>query len=171
MWDIIKKVLTFNGVSLIIGVIGGVFGIISIFIDWKLLINIKWLVLTCVVSIFIILILVKIIVDSAEKLQSSLSEKINVISIINQGRILLVSNKNTIIRNSMVSVFYLDNDCEIFLCSAYAHHPQDNFTQIKIIKFDSDFISDYAHVIKGITQCSSIIAEKLLVRNIVIYNK
>lgn len=49
----LEEILSLNGISILIGIIGGIFGIISIFIDWNTLLSIKWFAALWIVYSFI----------------------------------------------------------------------------------------------------------------------
>ncbi len=53
----LKDILSLNGVSILIGVVGGIWGILSIFINWNWQVSIKWLALVLILCMFIVLIL------------------------------------------------------------------------------------------------------------------
>lgn len=167
MKDIIHKILTFNGVSLFIGIVGGIFGIVSIFIDWSAVVSVKWLVSLIVIFVFITLILVKIINDAAVRLRGNSSSKFEVINIINRGELILINNNSTLITNAIVSVYYIENGCEIDFGQAYISHIQDEFTQVRILEIDQYFRLNYPEEVRLYSDCDTRIIKKMIIRNVV----
>ncbi|MFR9534836.1 MAG: hypothetical protein SNG27_01680 [Rikenellaceae bacterium] len=167
MKDVISRVLSFNGISLLIGIIGGIFGVVSIFIDWTALVSIKWLIAAIVIFVFVVLILVKIINDAGAKLKTHSSGKFKVISIINNGEIVLTENSPLLPHNTMVSIYFIDNICEVFVGSAYVYHVQDEYTQIKIKMIDEEFKEGYKSVVKSLEKGDAKTLKNIIVRNIV----
>lgn len=167
MKDIIHKTLTFNGVSLFIGIVGGIFGIVSIFIDWSAVVSVKWLVSLIVIFVFIVLILVKIINDAAVRLRGTNSSKFEVIKIINGGQLILINNHPTLLPNVIVSLYYIENGCEIYFGQAYISHIQDEFTQVRILEIDQYFQDTFPEEVKLYSEGDLRIIKKMIIRNVV----
>ncbi len=71
----LKKVLSFNGVAIIIGVLGSLASILTLFINqWNSQINLKWFVFTLFVAVTLMIILIKLVFDYNQEL-SSISPK------------------------------------------------------------------------------------------------
>ncbi|WP_177764464.1 hypothetical protein [Flavobacterium sp. I3-2] len=62
-----KKILSLNGVSILIGIIGGVVGLLSIFIDWNWTISIKWLAASIIFFSFLLLISILVVFELYKK--------------------------------------------------------------------------------------------------------
>ena len=69
----LKKLLSFNGISLIIGIVGGIFGLVSPFIDdWNVQIRLKWLLFIIFLFSILILVLTKLVLELSEDLKKEL---------------------------------------------------------------------------------------------------
>lgn len=66
----IKNIFSFNGISLIIGIVGGLAGYFTILItEWNTSISLKWFVFTIYLSFTIILFLLKLLIDINDELK------------------------------------------------------------------------------------------------------
>lgn len=59
----LKYILTLNGISILIGIVGGLFGIISIFVDWNTQLSLKWFAFLWIIYSFILIISIKLTYD------------------------------------------------------------------------------------------------------------
>ena len=158
--DKLKKILTFNGVSLIIGIIGSLASILTIFItQWNLEISIKWLVFVIFCSLSIILFLIKLVIYLIEEIKM---KRPNTSSIL--------SYKPDILGHSaMVSIFYIDDSYEVNVGTGYVNNIQEKFTQIKILEIEADFLSRYDEVFNKIALNDVTFLQKLLIKNYIAY--
>lgn len=170
MKNIIKRILSYNSVSLIIGVLGGLFGFVPIFVDYNAEVSVRWFIFTIIISLFIILILLKIISDVAIKIKQLSNPSISVISIKENGEILLTRRNTLIERYSMlVSIYYIKNDLEILLGTGYVSMIQDNFVQVRLYELDQLFEQKYEEIVTALRNEKSWLAKNIIIRNIMIY--
>ncbi len=168
--DKLKKVFTFNGLSLIFGTIGSLASILTIFItQWNLEISIKWLVLVIILALFTILILIKLAIDLNDEIKMKRPNTSSILSYKSDSQTLLVRNNDFLGHSAMVSIFYLDDSYEVNLGTGYVNNIQENFTQIKILEFEADFLSRYAGVLDKITLNDVTFLQKLLIKNYITY--
>lgn len=169
MRKVILNVLSYNSISLIIGVIGGLFGVISIFLDWKSQISIKYLALISLVFIFIVLILIKIIFDASLKIRTNISGVFSILKLKkgpNGDRIILTHNHPVLHTGSLLSLFYNIDGYELYFGQALVIHIQDKFTQIKILDIDPNFKASHQEILDKSETAE--FKENLFLRNIVI---
>jgi len=168
--DKLKKILTFNGVSLIIGIIGSLASILTIFItQWNLEISIKWLVFVIFLALITILILTKLAIDLNDEIKMKRPNTSSILSYKSDSQTLLVRNNDFLGHSAMVSIFYLDDSYEVNLGTGYVNNIQEKFTQIKILEFEEDFLSRYPEVLSRITLNDVTFLQKLLIKNYIIY--
>lgn len=167
----IKNVMfSFNGISLIIGIVGGVFGMISPFItNWNLSVNLKWFVGIILFSISIFFILLKVIVDILNDHKNKNSLYTKVISYIPQTKTFLTEMNEMLGHGAMVSIVYVDNNYEVEFGKAYVNNIQENFLQIKLIELDNNFEENYINIIDDINNNNISVLNKLIIKSFVRY--
>ena len=168
--DKLKKILTFNGVSLIIGIIGSLASILTIFItQWNLEISIKWLVFVIFCSLSIILFLIKLVIYLIEEIKMKRPNTSSILSYKPDIQTLLVRNNDFLGHSAMVSIFYIDDSYEVNVGTGYVNNIQEKFTQIKILEIEADFLSRYDEVFNKIALNDVTFLQKLLIKNYIAY--
>jgi len=163
------RILSFNGISILIGIVGGVFGIISIFIDWNTQLSVKWFAALWIICSFILIISVKLTYDiyNTNTLKNVNSK---VLQFSNINLLLLVENNNNLEFSQTVSIYYIKNNFQLLFANGYVQNIQDKFVQIKIISFDEEFttihIDDYQQVMNN----DSNALLSILIKNYISYN-
>lgn len=166
----LKKILSINGISILIGIIGGVLGILSIFIDWSQKVSIKWVAGISIVFLFCILIL---ILFSYELYKSNIikSQKaIKVITFSATNNLILVENNSDLDYSQFVTIFYNVDKLQLLLAKGYVKNIQDKFTQIEIIDFDKEFIQKYPDKYKKLLNNNKESLEAIIIKNYFRYN-
>jgi hypothetical protein len=165
----LKEILTLNGISILIGVVGGILGILSIFINWNWQVSFKWLAFVLILSTFIILILLLL----AYKINTSYNEKINkkirIINFIPEQSLLLVDNSESLEYFQTVSLFFVSQGFEIPLAYGFVE-TKSKFAQIKIVQFDNDFIGKFNDDFQKILQKNKESLESISIKNYYKYN-
>ena len=166
----IKNIFSFNGISLIIGIVGGLAGYFTILItEWNSLISLKWLVFTIYLTFTIILFLLKLLIDMNDELKVKNPNTSNIFRYIPEGKIFLVGKNNFLGHLAMVSIFYYDDSLEVEIGKGYVKNIQEKFIQIKIIDISSEFNSNYEKVLEKIESNDIITLQKLIVKSYVTY--
>ena len=166
----IKNIFSFNGISLIIGIVGGLAGYFTILItEWNTLISLKWFVFTIYLSFTIILFLLKLLIDINNELKIKMPNTTNVFRYMSESKILLVGKNDFLGHLAMVSIFYYDDSLEVEIGKGYVKNIQEKFIQIKITDISNDFNSNYINVLEKIESNDIITLQKLIVKSYVTY--
>ncbi|PAM93480.1 hypothetical protein B4N84_18230 [Flavobacterium sp. IR1] len=166
----IKNLLSFSGISLIIGIVGGLSTYLSILVtDWNSKISLKWLVLILYISFTVFLILLKLLIELNLELKKKHTNTSSVVRYIPERETFLISKNDYLGHSAMVSLFYFDDSLEIEFCKGYVKNIQDNFIQIKTLEISNDFISNYENILTKINSNDAIILQKLIVKSYITY--
>jgi hypothetical protein len=165
------KIFSFNGVSLIIGILGSLASILAVFVtQWDSKINLKWFVFALFLALTIIIILLKLIFDLNDEIDTKYSQSVKVVRYLPDNKVFLISKTESLGHLAMVSIFYLDNAYEAELGKGYVKNIQENFIQIKIISITTDFESNYQNILQRIESNDVMILEKIIVKNYITYS-
>lgn len=169
----LKKVLSFNGIFLIIGILGGLSSILTVFITkWNAQISLKWLVLTIFIGLIIILILIKLIFNLNEELRYKTQNKARIMKYLPDKYTFLIEKNQTFGYSAMVSIFYyLDDIYETEVGKGYVKNIQDQFIQIQLLNFSEDFKKNHQGIIKKINDNDINTLKKIIVKNYIKYSK
>lgn len=168
----IKKILSFNGIAIIVGILGSISSILTIAVqEWDSVISLKWFVFSLFVSISFIVILIKLLIDLNIEIKSkSLNSTINVIRFLPDKKIFLIRKNDLIGFYAMVSIFFLDEECEIEFGKGYALNIQENLIQIQIVEISNEFTRDYNDLLIKINNNDLNVLNKIIVKNYVTYS-
>ncbi|WP_119792823.1 hypothetical protein [Flavobacterium anhuiense] len=166
----LEEILSLNGISILIGIVGGIFGILSIFIDWNTQLSIKWFAVLWIIYSFILIISLKLTFDiyMSHKIRTAKDNK--VIQFSSADLLLLVENNNNLEYSQSVSIFYIKNNFQLLLASGYVQNIQDKFVQVKIINFDDGFINSYRDDYERILNNDNNALISILIKNYISYN-
>lgn len=134
--DILNKFFSFTSVSISIGVIGFLSGIVQLFVDVNTEISIKWLLFLLLVSLSMIFILMKIIFDLSKFQYIPTFEKpINYLR--NQdGRVTFLIRENEHFKyNIIVAGYTQKNQLDTTLFVGYVEHIQEKMLHIHVVKW------------------------------------
>ncbi|MDY2947840.1 MAG: hypothetical protein SOS93_08445 [Mannheimia varigena] len=134
--DILTKVFSFTTVSIFIGVVGFLSGIVQLFIDVNSQISIKWFLLLLVMFLSLIIILLKIIFDLSKFQYTPAFEKpINCMK--NQeNRITFLIRENEHFKYNIIVAGYTQrNQLDTTLFVGYVEHIQEKMLHIYVVKW------------------------------------
>jgi hypothetical protein len=123
--------------------IGGVIGLLSIFVDWDWKISIKWLAALIIISSFLLLISFLLSHELYKQIKQKNILKFHVLKFSPENSLMLVENSKNLEFSQTVSIYYEFNKFQIPLALGFVENITDNFTQIKILKFENDFIKTH----------------------------
>lgn len=166
----LKDILTLNGISILIGIVGGLFGIISIFVDWNTQLSIKWFASLWIIYSFILIISIKLTYD-IYKSHSEKTRKNKAIKFSSNDSLLLVENNNMLEYSQRVSIYYIKNDFQLLFADGYVQNKQEKFVQIKILQFDANFTSTYEDDYDSILNNNNNALSSILIKNYLSYNE
>lgn len=166
----IKKIFSFNGIALIIGIVGSLAGYFTVLItEWNSQISIKWVVFTINVSFTIILILFKLVVDLNTELKVKHPNTTTVFRYVPESATFLVYKNDFLGHLAMVSIFYLDDSLEVELGKGYVKNIQAKFIQIKIIEISENFSLNHSEVLEKINSNNVTALQKIIIKSYVTF--
>jgi hypothetical protein len=166
----LKWILSLNGISLLLGIIGGVFGLMSVFLEsWNYQISAKWFAFLIMVTLFIILVLGKLAYEFYTHASIKPTTDARVIRYLPQNPTMLISKHTGFEYAARVTIFHTNNNIQLPLAEGYVENIQDSFIQVKIIKFDDEFVASYPSIIELIDNNNEAILSTLIVKNYIRY--
>lgn len=154
MKEYLKKVLSFNGVSIFIGTAGAVFGI-AIFLFPTIQtdkVNLRIVLGIIYVLISIIIVLVKIIYDLISERKSIKNETpITAIPFRYSADVnsFLIHNDSIFDYNSILTIYFDDSGCESPIGCGYVNNKQDKITQILVLRIADRYKSIMDQIVQG----------------------
>ncbi|CAD0001552.1 hypothetical protein [Flavobacterium salmonis] len=165
----LENILSLNGISILIGIVGGVFGIISVFIDWETQLSIKWFAALWIVYSFVLIISIKLTYDIS-KTHSLKRINSKILQFSRANLLLLAENNNNLEFSQTVSIYYIKDNFQLFFANGYVQNIQEKLVQIKIISFDEDFTTTHDEEYSRILNNESNALSSLLINNYLRYN-
>lgn len=166
----LEEILSLNGISILIGIVGGTLGIMSIFIDWNTQLNIKWFAALCIIYSFVLIISIKLTYDVYLSHKIRVAKDNKVIQFSNTDLLLLVENNGNLEFSQSVSIYYIKNNFQILLANGYVQNIQEKFVQIKIINFDESFRDSHSDEYDRILNNDNNVLVSILIKNYLSYN-
>lgn len=167
----LSKILTLNGASIIIGIVGGIFGFFSIFVtNWNHPVSLKWFIFLAFLSLTIILILTSLISELLKEVRVKQSNRANAVRFLMADNKILIEKNNFLGQSARVTIFYLDDDYEVVLGTGYVFNIQEKFVTVEIKELDSDFLNRYENVITQMFNNDYRALQKVFVKGYLIYN-
>jgi len=168
----LKKILTFNGVAIIIGILGSLASILTVFITkWDLQISLKWLIFILFVSLTIILISIKVALDLNSELKIKRITTFPALRYLTENSTFLVQTNDILGYSAMVSIFYLDDSFEIELGKGYVKNIQEKFIQIQMIQISDEFQKNHGDILIKIKKKDKDNLNKIIIKSYVSYSK
>ena len=168
--ETLKKILTLNGISILIGIIGGIVGLLSIFIDWNWTINIKWLAALMIFFSFVLSISFLLAYELYKLLKNRNNDKFKVLKYSPELALILVENNKNLEISQTVTIFYVVNNFQVPLALGFVENIQDKFTQIKLVNLDEDFISNHKNEYKKLLNNNKESLDSVQIKNYYRYN-
>lgn len=165
----LEQILSLNGISILIGIVGGIFGIISVFVNWETQISIKWFAALWIIYSFFLIISVKLTYDIS-KSHSTKKISSKILQFSRANLLLLVENNNNLEFSQTVSIYYTKDNFQLFFANGYVQNIQEKLVQIKVISFDDDFINLHNEEYSRILNNESNALSSLLINNYLRYN-
>jgi hypothetical protein len=166
----LEYILSLNGISILIGIVGGILGIMSIFIDWDTKLSIKWLTALWITYSFILIVSMKLTYDMYMMHKLRLKTNNKVIQYSSTDLLLLVQNNQNLEYSQSVSIYYLKDDFQLLMASGYVQNIQEKFVQIKMISFNKDFTDSYEKEYEMIVNNNANALASVLIKNYISYN-
>lgn len=126
----VEKLYKAHWVSIIIGVLGGLSAIVTMFVNVSDKISIKWLLF----SVFISLVIITVLIDSIRN--NSQNEKMKLFEIplkyVDESEVFVIRKNELFSNNAVVNGYLVRDEVESLLLVGYVIHSQENILQIKI---------------------------------------
>lgn len=161
MLDRIKGVaFSLSGLSISLGVLGFLSGLVQLFVDVNSTISIKWLLLCLLLAISGVFILLKVIFDLhlAKDAQSNTESPIRWID---NAKILVIRKNDHFVNQIIVGCYFVADEIERLAYVGVVHHVQEKVIQIRILRACLD-ATEMAKIPQSINQ--------LLVRPVIPYS-
>lgn len=164
------EILSLNGISILIGIVGGVLGLASPFVDWNSKFNIKWFVALGIFFSFLLIISIKLAFEIYKSRKGSFNSINKVIQFSENDSLFLIENHNNLEFSQRVSIFYNLNGFQVYLADGFVENIQEKFVQIRILSFDEGFQNMYQHEYNRILLNNNNALESILIKNYITYN-
>lgn len=131
--DISKKITTEKGMYILIAVVGFISSIVTLFIDIKDSVSIRWLVLLVCLFLTISIILVRIIIEIAQS--KRIIDSIKIVRYYNNRDLFLVKANFPVPFNSLLSIYIQMDGYEELYGIGYVENVQENdLLSVKVVK-------------------------------------
>lgn len=166
----LENILSLNGISILIGIVGGLFGIISIFVDWNVQLSIKWFAALWIIYSFVLVISIKLTYDVYKSHYQKNLQNSKVLQFSNIDFLLLVENNNNLEISQRVSLYFVKNNFQLLFANGYVQNVQDKFVQIKILEFEESFTSVYSDDYNLFLSNTSSALSSIIIKNYLSYH-
>jgi|SRR5690554_685920 len=152
MIDRLKKVFTFNGLFILIGVLGGLASILTLFnSNYDFQVNVKWLLFLIYIFISTTIILLKALYDTHQEAdKGQYKPHFRIIKYQKSTEEFLIEKTELLEHNALVSVFYSHDDFETEIGKAYVSNVNDRYFQIKIMNISDNLSKEIVAAIDKI---------------------
>lgn len=158
--DIKNNVFSLSGLSIGLGVLGGLSALVTLFVDVSSVVSIKWLLFTLLLSFSLILILLKVIFDL--HLQKDVQSNYELpIRFLDKDGILVIRKNEHFVNQIIVGCYYTTDEVERLACVGVVDHIQEKVIQIRVI---SSFLPEENGILPSIN------INRLIIRPVVPYS-
>lgn len=166
----LSKILTLNGLSIIFGLVGTLFGVLTILIDdFNYRLEVKWFLLLVFIFLSILLISFKLSYELYQELKTKKPNNSKAITYIQSNNTLIVSNNYYLDYSTMVSIYFIHNEIEIELGTGYVSNVQNKFTQVRILDIDKNFEKNHKKQLNELYNGKNDILRNLIVKSTIKY--
>ena len=131
--DIKKGIFSLSGLSIGLGALGFLSGLVQLFVDVSSAISVKWLLLSLLVSMSLILILLKVIFDLHLQKDTHPNYE-SPIRFLDKDGILVIRKNDHFVNQIIVGCYYTTDEVERLAYVGVVHHIQEKVIQIRIIR-------------------------------------
>lgn len=184
-----ENIFTKENISFIIGIVGFITAIFSMFFDWNQSLKFKWFGIGIILLVIIILLLILFILKAEESnnenikdlqnkldnaisdYQKALNSEIKALKFSPAESILLIEKKPQFEERQYVSIDYKLDGFHIPFAVGFVSTIQDKAIQIKITDVDPDFETNHPEDIKRISENNKDSLNSLLIKKYYKYDK
>ncbi|MDD2467922.1 MAG: hypothetical protein PHI97_28420 [Desulfobulbus sp.] len=128
---IFQNIFSLSGSAIAIGVVGGMSGFVTLFVDVNTQLSIKWLLLTMLISISLTIILLKMIYDLSTETKPPAPFE-NPIRYVKEEEVFVIRRNENFLNNIIVGCYAQINEIDRLAYIGVVHLVQDKVIQIKI---------------------------------------
>jgi len=129
--EIKERFFSFSGASISVGVVGFLSGIVTIFINVNADISVKWLLLSILLSLIMVIVLLKTIYDLSNKeIRQNFYE--NPIKYIEDEGVFIIRRNDNFLNNILVGCYATRDEVDRLAYIGFVHLVQEKVVQIKI---------------------------------------
>jgi hypothetical protein len=131
--EIKKAVFSLSGLSIGLGALGFLSGLVQLFVDVSSAISIKWVLLMLLLSLSLVLILLKVIFDLHVQKNAQPNYE-SPIRFLDKDGILVIRKNEHFVNQIIVGCYYITDEVERLAYVGVVHHVQEKVIQIRIIR-------------------------------------
>lgn len=128
-----KGILSLSGASIMIGVVGFMSGLVTLFVDINNQLSIKWLLFVLLIGISLTLMLLKVIYDLSQEIRPPLPYE-HPIRYVPEENVFIIRRNENFPSNTLIACYALRDEVDRLAYLGVVHIVQDKLIQIKIIK-------------------------------------
>lgn len=144
-----SQLFSLSGLSITLGTLGFLSGIVDLFIDTNTEISIKWILFTFLVALSIVFILLKVIYDLSIERKPAPPFEIP-IKYINNSQIFVIRRNDNFLNNIVVGCYVQQDEIDTLACVGVVHIVQEKVIQIKIQVIMAEMNQDFAGALSRI---------------------
>ncbi len=126
-----SQVFSLNGLSLALGALGFLSGIVQLFIDTSAQLSVKWLLFATWLALSLILVLLKVIYDLSMERKPAPPFEVP-IKFIQASGIFVIRRNDNFLNNIVVGCYVQQDEVDTLACVGVVHIVQEKVIQIKI---------------------------------------
>lgn len=128
---IVKGLFSLSGASIMIGVVGFMSGIVTIFINVSEQLSVKWLLFVLLVGVSLILILLKVIYDLSQEIKPPPPYE-HPIRYVEEEQVFVIRRNENFLNNIIVGCYSQTNEIDRLAYLGVVHLVQDKVIQIRV---------------------------------------
>ena len=129
-----------SGLSLAVGALGFLSGLVQLFVDVSLQISVKWLLLTIWLSLTFLLVLLKAVYDLHHEKRPAPPFEVP-IKYLPEQQIFVIRRNDNFLNNIVVGCYFQQDEVDTLACVGVVHIVQEKVIQIKL---QGSFIGQYS---------------------------
>jgi len=127
---IVSAAFSLAGVSLVLGALGFLSGIVQLFIDISATVSVRWLLLTVWIALSVLLVLLKAVYDLSTQKQPASPFEVP-IQFLADSQIFVIRRNENFLNSIVVGCYLQKNGVDTLMCVGVVHLVQDKIIQIR----------------------------------------
>jgi hypothetical protein len=129
--QIAKAIFSLAGASILIGVVGFMSGLVTIFVNVNEQLSVKWLLFSSLVSISLVLILLKVIYDLSQEIKPPPPYE-HPIRYVSDEQVFIIRRNENFLNSIVVGCYAVTDEIDRLAYLGVVHLVQDKVIQIKV---------------------------------------